>query len=418
MLLFAILTLSLLAIVNYRIGGRALLYPPVVFSAIFAFDLFLVWVAGDLFYAMLPQTLVVLVYGAFAFSLGAWLAMLQPTGRAPGTQVLPKSSDRMITILVAVVVASFPAYVYWIYQLVSARRGPAALSFLLLARMSMVELMGKSLAFTVFGTLSEIALIVALIAFYEREGHSKRALLAIAVSIAMGLLMGQKSGPLSLIVGLLCIDWIKTRRVRWKVLIAMALIFAALTATIEFYVHLGGDSLQEKAVPIVQNFAIYASGGIVAFDRLARQPNVAPPVNDFYPYYLRIVRKLGGHVEVPEVADFISIGPHGTAVNVYTIYWSFLELGYFGAIACVGVIGLLLTLIYKRAIQNSSLWVLLFAVLFRGVVFAPFNNQFGLWYFLFFVVLVWWLVYALPLHLARIKFLIASRVEANLAKAP
>lgn len=415
MLLFSVLILFLLALVNYRIGGRVLLYPPVVFAGIFAFDLFLVWVVGDFYYPMLPQTLFILVCGAFAFSLGGWVAMLWPSRPVSEAHLLPISSDRMITVLVALVVIGFPLYVRWLYGLVH-NSGISTLPFLALARGATSDLIGKSLALTLFGTLAVIAQIVAQIAFYERERHSKRAVVAITVALAMGLLMGQKAGPLGTIVGLLCIDWIKTRRLRWKLVIVMALLFAAFTATIEFYVHISGKSFQEKAVSVVEHFALYASGSIVSFDRWVREPNVAPPVNDFYPYYLRLVRKLGGQVEIPEVPEFVTIGPNGVSDNAYTIYWSFLELGYAGAIACVGVIALLLTLIYKRALQHSSLGVLLYAFFFHAVVFAPFHNEFFSWYLLFLFLMVWWMVYSLPGQWARLQTAIRRTVQAGLVE--
>jgi len=282
--------------------------------------------------------------------------------------------------------------------------------------MSVVEEMGKSVAFIIFGTLIDLSFIIALVAFYEREGHPKRALLAITLSLGMGILLGQKVGPLSLVVGLICIDWIKTRRINWKFVTVMLVIFVAATVTIEFYVHLGGDSLQDKMVPIFQNFVLYASGGIVGFDRVVREPNIVPGINPIYVTYLRILRRLGGHVEIPEVADFISIGPHSLTNNVYTMYWEYLFLGYFGAILFTGLIGLLLTLIYKRALQGGRFCILLYAVLFRGVVFSPFTDYFLMAYFFLKVLVVSWLIYALPERWGEFKRLMGIAVKAELVK--
>ncbi len=50
MLLLTILTLSLLAFGNYLIGAKSILYPPFVFSAVWAADLALIWAVGDFFY--------------------------------------------------------------------------------------------------------------------------------------------------------------------------------------------------------------------------------------------------------------------------------------------------------------------------------------------------------------------------------
>ncbi len=414
MLLLTILTLFLLAFVNYKLGGRALLYPPVVFCAMWAFDLFLVWAAKDFFYPMLPETLFIFLSGAFVFSVGCWVVILLPELKFPAKPALRESSNQIITLLVLIVAAGTPFFYRWLSGLVAASGGTGA--FLLLARMSVVEEMGKSVAFIIFGTLIDLSFIIALVAFYEREGHPKRALLAITLSLGMGILLGQKVGPLSLVVGLICIDWIKTRRINWKFVTVMLVIFVAATVTIEFYVHLGGDSLQDKMVPIFQNFVLYASGGIVGFDRVVREPNIVPGINPIYVTYLRILRRLGGHVEIPEVADFISIGPHSLTNNVYTMYWEYLFLGYFGAILFTGLIGLLLTLIYKRALQGGRFCILLYAVLFRGVVFSPFTDYFLMAYFFLKVLVVSWLIYALPERWGEFKRLMGIAVKAELVK--
>src|SRR6266403_2853395 len=202
MLLLTILTLFLLAFVNYKLGGRALLYPPVVFCAMWAFDLFLVWAAKDFFYPMLPETLFIFLSGAFVFSVGCWVVILLPELKFPAKPALRESSNQIITLLVLIVAAGTPFFYRWLSGLVAASGGTGA--FLLLARMSVVEEMGKSVAFIIFGTLIDLSFIIALVAFYEREGHPKRALLAITLSLGMGILLGQKVGPLSLVVGLIC----------------------------------------------------------------------------------------------------------------------------------------------------------------------------------------------------------------------
>jgi oligosaccharide repeat unit polymerase len=415
MLLLTTLIFSVLAFVNHRLGGKALMYPPVAFCAMWAFDLFLVWAVGDFFYPMQAKTLGIFLCGGLVFSLGCWAAILLPESNPPAKPAFHPSSDRIITFLVLIVIIGVPFFCRWIFGLVSTSGGTG--TFLLLARMSVIEEMGKNLTFTLFGTLTEIAFIVALMAFYERVHHPKRAVLAITVSLGMGILLGQKIGPLSLVVGMICIEWIRTRRINWKFLVVLLLIFIAATATIEFYVHLGGDSPQEKIVPIVQSFALYASGGMIGFDRVVREPNIVPGINPLYVIYQRILRRLGMYEQIPEVAEFVTIGPQSLVDNVYTMYWEYLFLGYLGAILFTGLIGFLLTLIFKRAMQGGKICIFLYAVLFRGVIFAPFTDYFLNLYFLFKVLILAWLVYSLPVRWAQFITLIGRTGPPNLVKS-
>jgi len=369
------------------------MYPPVPFCLIWAFELFLIWVVRDFFYPMLPETLGIFLLGALAFSLGSWIAIYFPGSERLSKRLPSPSSDRIISYLVYMVILGCPFFCRWIFGIVAENGGGG--SFLLTVVTSVNEQLGHSRMLTVFGTLNMVALAVALIAFYERERHPKRAFVAVTASLGMGMLMGQKDGGLSLVAGLVCLDWIRVRRLNWKLLVAMFLVFAAVVATIELYVHIGTDSREGQLMPVIRNFALYASGGLVAFDRVVRQPNVVPGINPVYVTYLRIIRRLGSHVEVPDRGEFVSIGPD-IVDNVFTIYWSYLFLGYSGSLVCVGLLAFLTTVVYKKAIHGGQICAILFATLFRGVAFSGFNDSFFQVYFLLVVFFTAWLVYGLP----------------------
>ena len=415
MLLLTALILGLFGYLNYRIGNRATLYPPTVFCWVWAFDLFLAWCAGDYFYPMLPDTLFIFICGAVIFSLGSWTAGLLQNQLPTPKAVLHESSNRIITVLAVLATLSAPLYFRWLYSLVSAYGSTG--SFLMLARMSTIESIGSPAA-TFFGTLVELATITAMIAFREREGHTLRAVVAIIVSLAMGVVTGQKVGPLTLVVAIIGIDWMKTRRVRWKLVVLLVLIMVVAIAAIEFYVHLGGASLQEQALPIVHAFVAYASGGMVGLDRVVREPNAVPQIDPVKIWYLRIAKRLGYQVEIPEVAQFVAIGPNGVVDNVYTTYWAYLNWGYLNAALFVGGIGLFASLIYKRALQGSVISILVYSIVLRNLVFSPFTEYFiSNIYFLLKVVIVAWFVYSFPLQWAQFKRLIGTVVQGQLVRS-
>ena len=416
MLLLTILVLCLLTAINYQFGGRAVLHPAVVFSAVWAIALSLLAASGDMFYPMLPETLAIFLFGAFAFSAGCWIAMLPVASPYLPSPVLRSSSNRIIWGLLVVVAIGAPFYYRWLSGLIagSGKEGP----FLMLVRMSTVELMGKSSAFTIFGTLADLSRIVAMMAFWESERHPKRSVFAIVIALFMSGVTGQKSGPFLLVVALICIDWLKRRRVRWKLIGVMFLIMLATATAVEFYVHVGGGSFSDNIGAVFRLFVLYGSGGLVGFDQVIRQPHIVPQFNPVHVIWLRIIRKFGANVDIPEVADFISIGPNSLQDNVYTMYWSYLDIGYAGMMAVTAATGFIVTFVYRRALGKGPLWVFLYASLLYAVAFSIFTEFFvSTIYFLFKVCAVSWLVYSLPVKWAQFRRFTEESVEADLAKA-
>jgi oligosaccharide repeat unit polymerase len=287
---------------------------------------------------------------------------------------------------------------------------------LLLIRAATQEMMGKSAAFTFFGTVSELSRIVAMMAFWEREKHPRRSILAITVALIMCGITGQKSGPLMLVISLICIDWIRTRHLRWKLLVVMGLIMVSVATMVEFYVHIGGGSFSENMGSIFRMFILYGSGGLVGFDRVVRQPNIIPQFNPIYVTILRVVRRLGGQAEVPEVADFVNVGANGFQDNVYTMFWSYLDFGYVGMLCTVAVLGFIVTLIYKKAIAKSHMFVFLYATLAFSVVFSIFTEYFvSMSYYLLKICVVSWIVYRLPERWAQFRRFAGRVTSSDLA---
>jgi oligosaccharide repeat unit polymerase len=413
MLALTILALCLLTAINYKFAGKALLYPALVFSAVWTLDLTLLAVSGNLFYPVLPETLVIFLCGVLAFSVGCWLAVF-PAATPPVRSIeFQASSNRIITVLLSIVLIIAPFYYHWLSNLVGEGGNSP---FLLLVRSATQEMMGTSAAFTFFGTVAELSRIVAMMAFWEREKFPRRSVLAITVALVMTGATGQKSGPLMLVISLICIDWIRTRRLKWKLLATMALIMIGVATMVEFYVHLGGESFSANLGALFRQFILYGSGGLVGFDRIVRQPNVIPQFNPIYVTILRVIRRLGGQADIPEVADFVNIGPGGFQDNVYTMFWSYLDFGYFGMLITIAVLGFITTLIYKRALAKSHMFMFLYATLVFSVVFSIFTEFFvSMIYYLLKICLVSWLVYRLPERWAQFRRFAGRVTSSDLA---
>jgi hypothetical protein len=83
MLILAVITFFVLAVINYLIGRKSAMYPPFVFCACWGIALLAIAIFHFYFYPMLPETIVFFTGGAILFSLGSWLATGFSTLQAP-----------------------------------------------------------------------------------------------------------------------------------------------------------------------------------------------------------------------------------------------------------------------------------------------------------------------------------------------
>lgn len=399
MLPLAILTIALLAIANYWIGHKEPFYPPLVFCGIWAFDMFLLWICGDYFYRLSPETLGIFIAGALVFSCGSWLALLYSP--APPGYTSPKDSNRIITGMVLLIVVLLPFYAWWLYGLISEVGGAA--SYLVATQVGVGEVEHQSLLYSIFGTLSEVSGIVAVIAFFGIKQNRGRAILAMVIAFAMGINTG-KTGPVGLALAIMFLDWAQHRRIRWKLMVVAGSIMTIAIVAVEFYVHLGGGSegtASENAVAVVRQVVAYASGPMVAFDQFIRHPNLVPLDHPFYITFARAAKRIGFDVYIPAAShsEFVQITNGGIQHNVFTMYWSYLVFGYPGIVLLTFINGLVATVIYKRGLAGHPISRILYSAILFWIMFSPFAEYFYFTvYFAFKLCLICWLVYCLPVH--------------------
>src|SRR5215813_2337999 len=399
MLPLTISILLLLAVVNYRIGGKSLFHPAVAFCSVWAGDLLLVWMVGDFFYPLSAETLFIFMGGGVVFSLGSALAFLYPQGPAEQEKVLSQASNRIINILIVLVVCTAPLAFGWMVR--TAARYPGPNFFVSAVRAMLDEELQTSLGYSLFGNTVSLSLLVALIAFRESDSGKKRAFLAILLAFALALLTGARAGITTLTFSLLCLDWLKNRRVRWKLLMTMGLIFLVLMSAVAMLVKIEAEpsaSVTANAAPVLRSLMLYAGGGLVAFDRLVREPNTVPFAWHITRGLFQMLNNLGGKFEVQSLhAEFTNIGPHSLNTNVYTFYFAYLEYGYTVMMIIVFILAFLITICYRKAINGGRVAALLYSMLFAYLMVTIFNeNFFTNVSFLFKLCLLCAVIYGLP----------------------
>jgi oligosaccharide repeat unit polymerase len=415
----AIIIITLLAVFNYRIGGKAAFFPSVVFCLVWAADLLVLQLGGSFFYPISPPTLAIFVCGCLVFSIGSWLGVLWPIKTSPSGNGLPEISNRILTLVLIGILLAIPIVLRWLMQL-SADKGGNFLAAIY--QVLSVEENQAEFEASLFLNLASFSSIVAMVAFYEKPRGKWRAAIAVLSALALNVMGGGRTGFTTLIPALICLDWLRNRRLRWKLAIAMALLLLILSSSVVFFVQKGDvrtdASLGENIVPIAQTFASYGAGGLVAFDRVVREPNIVEHNWQIDRFFLQTLNKFGTHFRVPLInANFVTIGPNQNMQNIYTFYFAYLDLGYLGMMMVILLVAFVVTLIYRKAIAGSPVAALMYAPLFSGVMLSiyfepfliPLNFLFKLWVFVV-------LIYGLPVAWAKLNKIMARSVAGEIAR--
>jgi oligosaccharide repeat unit polymerase len=412
MVILATIILALMAAVNYRIGGRRLLYPPAVFCAVWAGTLFLVWLANTFFFTLSDKTLIIFCGGGLAFSAGSAFALFFPSRPVE----VRDSPNRVINLLLIVVACSAPFVVQWVLGLAA---GFSSAPLLLAARMAMLESYEAGEASVLYGGFITLSLIVAMVCFLEGEHHKVRMYLALLIAFALNILAGGRAGIVGLIFAFICLDWLRHKRLHWKPLMGLALVFVFLFGAMAILLQKGearaDASLAENLAPVAEGFALYTGGGIVGFDQVVRQPNIIPHNWQINKFFLEAANKLGAHFDIPDLhAEFLEVGPNLSG-NVYTMYFAYLDLGIGGMMLTTALVGFAVTFCFTRALQGSKLAMVLYSFFFGAILLSPFSENFfmGLNYSTK-IFAVCWVVYNLPFRAAQFRVLL-NRVVANSA---
>jgi oligosaccharide repeat unit polymerase len=168
-------------------------------------------------------------------------------------------------------------------------------------------------------------------------------------------------------------------------------------------------SVGDNLVPVVHAFVDYAAGGLSAFSQVVEHPNVISHNWQIYNPALLILNHLGAHFEVPGAnAEFISIGPEGLTTNVYTIYFAYIDFGWFVAMLFLCGIGFVVSWVYLRAMAGSKILTVLYTYFFAAIVLSTFSDYFFMGLnFSAKLVAVSWIVYGLPFRWSQFRELCA-----------
>ncbi|HHV61378.1 MAG TPA: oligosaccharide repeat unit polymerase [Firmicutes bacterium] len=366
---FAIM-LAMLACINACIA-RSFLYPPAVFAALWSGLLFALAVSGDVFYTISPETMLVYLLGATAFSMGGFIALVLWRDRSDPRPILSPSRRafvrRMLGIGLILLTLAFPFYWHRLQRL-SAESDFT--NFWVGVRYQIAY--GEGLG--VFGYLIALARFLALIAFYENDGSRTGRTLTFAIIVLAfiyDLLTVARVGLYALIFGLIGISWMRSRRVTLKPLLAGIAAFLPAFAGAAVVLGKGGNvnaTVTENLAGVLRSLQVYALGGLVAFDKVVRDPwSFQGPRITTLRFFFAVANALGAHFDLPRVIPQYTMTPAPT--NVYTIYFSyFLDYGWVGVGIIMFILGNITARLYQAAARGNPQAVILYGVMFWSLM--------------------------------------------------
>ncbi len=420
MLLITIAALTLLALCNYVISGRKLLYPPVVLCLVWAGTLLMILLAGDFFYPISSDTLCIFILGSAAFSAGASLVSRFHAARAPSQQTfqISDASNRLLTVAVIAILLMCPLFYY---RVASVAGGYGAPTFLMTARMAMLDLAEKGQD-SFFTNMASLSIMISLIAFNESDRGRWRAALALTASLFLNVMTGARSGIVVLTLSCIAVDWVKVNRVRWKFVLSAALLFVLSFAVMAFYLHKGvgnGDSLGEDLSEAGHQLVLYAAGGPVGFDVVVRNPSVIPHNWQVDHFFLAVLKAAGVDVEMPsQHSEFVNLGPNGLSGNVFTMYFAYFDWGLAGMMFLLFFAGIAASAVFRHALVHGGISTLVFSTFFTATVLSTFSEFFyrGLGSPLR-MFLVAWVIYSSPHYLRAFRRMVWKASQAYVAEA-
>jgi oligosaccharide repeat unit polymerase len=389
MLSVLIVFLAALVIANYHFK-RSVLYPPFLFCAMWLFD-------ACLYRAGLIQvdplhlaTLCLIAAGALVYSFGGVLAFLV-SRRLIATRISligqPKIAGKWLRNLIVFSLAI--SVVIAIRQLMSlaAATGGVGGAFFAVARNAIVENINEGTGANHLYTYVWGWTILAAALFYS-EADQRFSWLTAALAFVSCVLSGARGGFLFLFSALTCIFLIRSKRerfieamqfARWPML-AFFFLFVGL-----FFVDKTVQSGASTAISFAgQHLVEYIVGPTAALDLVLQHPSDYTGLpNHTFRFFLRAVSAVGLlSYQPPAALDRFVFVPFGT--NVYTVYKFFVtDFGAPVALACIGVVGFLHSLLFRKAHTQSVLGLYLFSITVFSVLMVIFDDvysQFGLYF--------------------------------------
>jgi oligosaccharide repeat unit polymerase len=374
----ALVLLTALALGNYWLS-RSVLYPPLWFCGVWFLDLGLYRLDLTPVDTLHSGTIGIIGLGAVLFSMGGMLALLTPKNFFEARLILTRFPPRNKIVKPAVTFFLLCGLPILLSNLLAMAAGGIGNTVFQRARTG-----GAAAGGIGAGPLGTYLILWSLYAapLFLIEQRDKFFWMMTSIAFVASILSTGRLPILMLISSLTCVQLMMTNRYTFWAALKFARIPIVLFICLYFgLIFLTKDTSVFEAGGIGELLVIFLVGYIVgptaAFDYFLQHPNEYPAgSNQTFKFFLAVASKLHLVAFQPApLGDFIIV-PFPT--NVYTGYRIYVgDFGLYGALIVMGVIGLLQTLVYRKARTGSKLAMYFFAITFFETFMVIFSDQYA-----------------------------------------
>jgi oligosaccharide repeat unit polymerase len=351
-----------------------------------------------------PQTIAIIAVGAVLFSAGGLFALLAPRSLIAARFIVTRFPPRNKIVKPAVTFFLLCGLPLLLMNLISMAAGGTGNTIFQRARTG-----GAADGGVGANPLGTYLILWSLYAapLFLLEKRDRFFWIMTGIAFAASILSTGRLPILMLITSLTCVHLMQTNRYRfWE-----ALKFARIPMALFLCLYIGLIFLTKD----VSVFADSGVGGIIllflvgyivgptaALDYFLIHPSEYPSgSNQTFKFFLQVASKLHLVAYVPQPpSDFLSV-PFPT--NVFTSYRLYVgDYGVYGALIAMGIIGLVQTLLYRKARTGSKLAMYFFAITFFETFTAIFSDgyaSFGAYIDAFLFAAIYLVLRSLPLRI-------------------
>jgi len=367
------------------IPTHSLLYPGAVITGIWLLEFVVQIFAVGTLRPVSWEALLIFIIGVVAFSMGSVLGY-GGHRRRPQQFIAPKEyvSDRLILwALFGALLAGFPLYLEYIRTFTEAPLFSP--QFILQARAGFLNEQANVSRAPLVANLAVLAIIGAIVAYAVTEGGRRWRVLVwllLAMALVYNLLTASKVGVIELVVSLFAIHILLRHRVPvLAVSVGIAAVFVLFgvinVARVEALgVHLSAAQMVKTTW---EQFLGYFAASPVGFSIYLDHPHWVTSVWSPWRFFERTANYFGNYFHVPDLnGQYVNVGYEGNVFfyNTYTAFFSYYsEYGIIGVIGFMFGLGTISVWIYRRALSGGVIWVVLYGMVFYGIVMTIFNES-------------------------------------------
>jgi oligosaccharide repeat unit polymerase len=371
----AIALLTGLILVNYWIS-RSVLYPPLLFCGMWLLDLSLYRLDLTPIYPLHSETIGIIGLGAILFSTGGGLAMLAPRNLLQARLIISRFPPRNNIVKPAVMLFLFCGLPLLVSNLLIQAAHGTGNTIFQRARTGGATAADANPIATYFNLWALYAAPLFLLERRDRNFWIMTGIAFIASILSTGRLP-----LLMLISSLTCAQlmitnrhtfWAALKFARIPIFIFLCLYFGLIFVTKDTSVFDAG--IGEILVLFLVGYIV---GPTAALDYvLQHRQDYTSGTNHTFKFFLAIFARLGLVAYQPPPQDDFIFVPFPT--NVLTVYRYFMtDFGLYGSLIVMAVIGLVQTLVYRKARAGSKLAMYFFAITLFETVMVIFSDEYS-----------------------------------------